>query len=94
MAMATKDEKIATITVNVPVRLPGNAIDHRKVLFEVFGNNPFSAVAKQDAATARITALPKELKFSVKDDWVTCRSSRFKYVAVDLFNELKKRGKI
>lgn len=87
--------RIDKIAVEVPVHGPGNIIKHVNVDFDVFKDEKeYIALPLQNISTARLTDLPATINFTVNDDWVTCAQTEHKYVAVDIFNALKKRGKL
>jgi hypothetical protein len=89
------DTRLAQVTVKVPVHLPGNAIDYKEVDFDVFyDGRRYNAFPIVDRSLARLTILPASIIFTVKDNWVTCGQSDFKYVAVDIYDELKKISRL
>ena len=89
------DTRLAQVTVKVPVHLPGNAIDYREVEFDVFyDGGHYNAFPILDKSLARLTILPASISFTVKDNWVTSMQTDFKYVAVDIYDELKKISRL
>lgn len=87
--------KLARIEVKVPVRHPGNAIGQVEVKFDVsYDGIYYNAIPIQDQLLARLTGLPGAITFAVENDWVTCIQPEFKYVAVDIYNELKKTDEL
>jgi hypothetical protein len=89
------DTRLAQVTVKVPVHLPGNSIDYKEVDFDVFyDGRSYNAFPILDKSLARLTRLPASISFTVKDNWVTSTQPDFKYVAVDIYDELKKISRL
>ena len=91
----TKHEiKLGKINVEVPVHGPGNVIKHINVDFDIYKNGKnYIAYPSLSNSTARLTGLPRSITFNVNNDFVNCEQKEFKFVAEDIYGELKKKNK-
>ena len=91
---AKHEINLGKTNVEVPVHGPGNVIKHVNVDFNIFKDNKnYIAYPSLNNSKTRLTGLPRSITFNVKNDWVNCEQKEFKYVAVDIYNELKKKNK-
>ena len=88
--------KIITVVAEVPYRLPGNVIRHFTIEFKVLKKaNHYVAFPICDDAKCRLTHLPHNLIFSIKDGHGSYRFSRTsgsggRYYAKGGHNKIKK----
>ena len=81
--------KIAQIPVEVKYRRPGNVIEYTSVEFEVFRDREFyKAVPLDDSKVRRITDLPNELLFQIKNGKVILSKPGKEEVIEDIVSEL------
>lgn len=91
---AKHELNLGKINIEIPVHGPGNVIKHINVDFDIYKHSKsYIAYPSLSNSKARLTGLPRSITFSVNNDWVYCEQKEFKYVAVDIYNELKKKNK-
>lgn len=81
--------KISDVKVPVPLRMPGNVIEHIPIVFEVWGKETrFKAIPFCSKANRVLTNLPDSIDFQVIEDEVTTLKTQYRDIARDIMKVL------